>query len=69
LLQQALRTEAAQAQDDEDLDALYVAAQHLHFVRPDADQVTSKRKRCEAWMPIARTRCALPPNHSGHHRS
>jgi uncharacterized protein with HEPN domain len=24
---------------------------------------------CEAWMPVARTRCALPPLHAGHHRS
>lgn len=25
--------------------------------------------RCDVWMPLARTRCALRPGHTGHHRS
>jgi hypothetical protein len=69
LLQRALGTESAHVHDGEDVDALYAAAQQLRFVRQAADHGVSKTKRCEAWMPIARTRCALPPNHSGHHRS
>jgi uncharacterized protein with HEPN domain len=70
LLQEALGPGPAQVNGgDEDIDALYVAAQKLQFVQQKADRVTANENRCEAWMPIARARCALPPNHSGHHRS
>jgi hypothetical protein len=69
LLQEALGPGPAQVHGNEDIDALYVAAQKLQFVQQKADQVTANENRCEAWMPIARSRCALPTNHSGHHRS
>ena len=29
----------------------------------------SQQRTCDAWMPIARSRCTLSAGHSGHHRS
>lgn len=71
LLREVLAGALGDAQEKDDIEALYAAALKGQFEGRGTrtGPLLANGELCDEWMPLARTRCVLPLRHKGHHRS